>query len=156
MNNKSATSPSAASNVAPAVTTPNPHQFLINDLKWFQTKILFEKKYFQYVESTFKNMQVFMDKDLSRILFSGDRDEIELAKNRAFEILSQLLGCECESDAATVAWLNNNEDTVHELIKSNGICCVVDAKSAKEKYIVYGTSYEDIDKCKSVLAKVKE
>lgn len=129
------------------------HQFLINDLKWFQTKILFEKQYFQYIDKTYKNVNVLIDKELTRVLFKGDRGEIEKAKNEAFEILSQILGCECDCDEEKLARMKARDEDVQRIVKSAGLCCIVDTKSESNKYTIYATRLNEIEKCKKLLAE---
>lgn len=93
-----------------------------------------------------------MDKELTRVLFKGDRDQIEKAKNEAFEILNQILGCECECDEAKLTRMKDSEEKVHQLIKSAGLCCIIDTKSEKNKYTIYATCLDDINECKKLLA----
>lgn len=130
-------------------------KFLIKDLKWFQTRILFEKKYFQYINESFKELKVLLDTQLTRVFFTGNPKDIELAKNLAFDILNQIMGCEFECSAEKLAALSLNETSIQNEIKQNGVCCVVDTKSSTDRYTVYATSLDEIEKCKAILAKFK-
>jgi hypothetical protein len=130
--------------------------FLISDLKWFQTRILFEKKYFQFVTETFKNMNVLLDTQLTRIFFTGtNKQDIDEAKQLAFEILGQIMGAEIECDAETLKRMSSEENVFNGIFKQNGICCVVDTKSSNEKFTIYATSLDEIEACKNLLSQMK-
>ena len=134
----------------------NQETFLISDLKWFQTRILFEKKYFQFVTETFKNMSVLLDTQLTRMFFTGsNKQEIDEAKQLAFEILGQIMGAEMECDADTLKRMTANENAFNSVLKQNGICCVVDTKSSDKKYTIYATTLEEIEACKNLLLQMK-
>ena len=134
----------------------NQENFLISDLKWFQTRILFEKKYFQYVAETFKDLSVLLDTQLTRLFFTGPKkQEIELAKKLAFEILDQIMGAEMDCDEETLKKMTANENSYSNLLKKNGLCCVVDTKSSTDKYTIYATTLEEIDACKNLLLQIE-
>ena len=134
----------------------NQETFLISDLKWFQTRILFEKKYFQFVTETFKNMNVLLDTQLTRMFFTGtNKQDIDEAKQLAFEILGQIMGAEIECDAETLKRMTAKESVFNGIFKQNGICCVVDTKSSDEKYTIYATSMDEIEACKDFLSQMK-
>lgn len=130
---------------------PGEETFLINDLKWFQTKILFEKKYFQYVTENFKDLKVLLDTHLTRIFFTGSKTDIEKAKCLAFDILKQIVGVEVDCDPITISKMVQNENLYINLLKQNNLCCVIDAKSRKDKFAIYSTNSEDIKKCQIIL-----
>ncbi|CAF0723825.1 unnamed protein product [Brachionus calyciflorus] len=129
--------------------------FLINDLHWFQTRILFEKQYFKYLADNFKNLNVLLDTQLTRICFTGSKDDIEKAKTLAFDILGSILGAEVECELATLNKMTQNENLFVNMLKEKILCCVVDAKSHKDRYTIYATDMEDIEKCQMILSKIK-
>ena len=127
--------------------------FLISDLKWFQTRILFEKKYFQYVTETFKNVSVLLDTQLTRMFFTASKkQEIDTAKQLAFDILGQIMGAEIECDEETLRQMTANEASLSSRLKQAGLCCVVDTKSSARMYTIYATTLEEIEACKNMLA----
>lgn len=134
----------------------NQETFLISDLKWFQTRILFEKKYFQFVTETFKSMNVLLDTQLTRMFFTGNnKQEIDEAKQLAFEILGQIMGAEMECDAETLKRMTEKENIFNSVFKQKGICCVVDTKSSDTKYTIYATTLEEIEMCKNLLLQMR-
>ena len=133
----------------------NQETFLINDLKWYQTRILFEKKYFQYVTDTFKDLVVLLDTQLTRMFFKGNKNEIDLAKQLALDILDQILGAEIECDESALKKMSLNENTLTSAIKQNGLCCVVDTKSSPKKFTIFGTKLEEIEACKNLILQMK-
>lgn len=133
----------------------NHETFLINDLKWYQTRILFEKKYFQYVTDTFKDLVVLLDTQLTRMFFKGNKNEIDLAKQLALDILDQILGAEIECDESALKKMSLNENTLTSAIKQNGLCCVVDTKSSPKKFTIFGTKLEEIEACKNLILQMK-
>lgn len=134
---------------------PSEETFLISDLKWFQTRMLFEKKYFQFVSEVYKELEVMVDMDLTRIFYTGKNNDIDDAKQLAFDILEQILGIEVEATKAHLSKLTENETQLETIIKQNGLCCIVDSKSDNAKYTIYGTSPEEIAKCKFILGEIK-
>jgi hypothetical protein len=125
--------------------------FLINDLQWYQTRFLFEKKYFQYVADEFKELKVLLDKDLSKICFMGRKEEIDKAKDLALDILKNILGCEVDCEPALLEKMIVNESDYANLLRKEDICCVIDKTSAKNKFTIYAASVEEIQKCKDIL-----
>jgi hypothetical protein len=129
--------------------------FLISDLKWFQTQILFEKKYFQYVTETFKDLSVLLDEGLTRMFFTcKKRQEIELAKKLAFDILGQIMGVEIVCDEKTLKRMSASEKKFNSVFKQKGLCCVVDTKSSTDKYTIYATTIEEIEACKKLIPHI--
>ena len=153
INSQNANSSSSAAKVTQEKLGQQPAQetFLVNDLKWYQTRILFEKKYFQYIAESFKDLQVLLDKDLTRIAFSGRKTEINLAKDLAFDILKEILGGDVQTDDKFLKDLVSREHFYTNLIRKENLCCVIDAKSAADKFTIYATSVEEIQKCKDFL-----
>ena len=130
--------------------------FVISDLKWFQTHILFEKKYFKSMSENFKDLSVLVDTQMTRIIYNGTKQDIQKAKDIAFEILESIMGTEVDAKTELLQKLNSNETTLTDFIKQNGLgCCIVDAKSSTSKYTIYGTNYDEIEKCKYLLAGLK-
>ena len=138
-----------------AATTSKKETFIINDLKWFQTRILFEKKYFQYVADTFKDLVVLLDTDLTKMFFTGSMKQIDSAKKLAFDILDQIIGAQIECSQGVLSKMILNEKECTNLIKKNELCCVLDLKSDKDRYTIYGTSMEDIETCKDLISEMK-
>jgi hypothetical protein len=135
--------------------TSKKETFIINDLKWFQTRILFEKKYFQYVSETFKDLVVLLDTDLTKMFFTGCMKDIDLAKKLAFDILDLIIGAQIECSEAELSKMSQNENECINLIKKNNLCCVLDLKSDKDRYTIYGISMEQIEKCKDLMSEMK-
>jgi hypothetical protein len=131
-------------------------KFLINDLQWYQTRFLFEKKYFQYVAEEFKNLKVLLDKDLSKICFMGRKEDIESAKKLAFDILKNILGCEVACEPSVLEKMATQESEYSSLLRKENLCCVIDKATDKDKFTIYATSVEEIQKCKEVLLKVNQ
>ena len=146
--------------IKPVIAASAEETFLISDLKWFQTRMLFEKKYFQFVTETFKDLAVMVDTNLSRIFYTGKKKDIEDAKKLAFDILDQILGAEVEvASQGTLLKIADNENSLAALFKQRGICCIIDTKQEAHKskcsYAIYATSYQEIEQCKLILAQVK-
>ncbi len=136
-------------------TTSKKETFIINDLQWFQTRILFEKKYFQYVSETFKDLVVLLDTDLTKIFYTGCMKDIDLAKKLAFDILDQVIGAQIECSETYLKKMTLNEQEYINLIKKNNLCCVLDIKSDMDRYTIYGTSMDEIEKCKDLISEMK-
>ncbi len=135
----------------PEQMMPKEETFLINDLQWYQTRFLFEKKYFQYVAEEFKELKVMLDKDLSKICFMGRKEEIGKAKDLALDILKSILGCEVDCEPSLLEKMIANESEYANLLRKENICCVIDKTSAKNKFTIYAASVEEIQKCKDIL-----
>lgn len=131
--------------------TSSEETFQISDLKWFQTKMLFERKYFQFVSETYQNLAVMIDTNLTRIWYTGKKQDIEDAKRLAFDILDKILGIEVEVDKKVLKRMTEKENELMNLLKKNGFCCIVDTKSDDNKYTIYGITREEIGKCKYFL-----
>ena len=144
--------------IKPVVAASAEETFLISDLKWFQTRMLFEKKYFQFLTETFKDLAVMVDTNLSRIFYTGRKKDIDDAKKLAFDILDQILGAEVEATQGTLLKMVDNENSLAALLKQRGICCIIDTKQNahknKSSYAIYATSYQEIEQCKLILAEV--
>lgn len=138
-------------------------KFLINELKWYQTRILFEKKYFEQVSNTFKDLQVTLNKEMTMICYTGRRSDIEKAKQKALDILSQILGAEIECDPRLVDKVLKNNGHYSNLIRQAKICCIIDAQGSGKtttansrppqppSLTIYGTSVDDIKRCHELL-----
>jgi hypothetical protein len=149
---------SASSATAAVASMPDlpKDTFLINDLKWYQTRILFEKKYFKYLSETFVDLKVLLDTDLTRVLFTGSKPDIKLAKDLAFDILNEIIGAEIEVDDQFLSKLISNETQYSNLIKSENLVCVLDTKTdSKNKFTIFATSVEDLQKCKDLILEAK-
>lgn len=143
---------SRSRNVSETKTTSSETEtFLISDLKWFQTRMLFEKKYFLFITEMYKDLSVLVDTQLTRIYYSGTRKDIEDAKKLAFDILDRILGTEVESSPEMNEKITANETRLLNLLKQNGVCCIIDAKSNLSKYTIYSVTCEEIEKCRSLL-----
>lgn len=129
--------------------------FQISDLKWFQTKMLHERKYFQFVSEAYLNLSILVDTNLTWIRFKGQKKDIEDAKQLAFDILDKILGTEVEADLNMMVKMTKNDNELENIIKNEGLCCVVDFISNKDKFTIYGTTREEIGKCKFLLNEIK-
>ncbi len=47
--------------------------------------------------------------------------------------------------------LSKKDEELRELIKQQGLCCMIDAKSEVDRYTVYATNLEEIEKCKKIV-----
>ncbi|RNA30522.1 hypothetical protein BpHYR1_029222 [Brachionus plicatilis] len=137
------------------VSNPDGNTFLINDLKWFQIRILFEEQFFKNLSDNFKDLNVMLDTQLTRICLSGQKKDIDKAKKMAFKILNEILGAEIECDSATLDRMQQNEKIFLGCLKEQKLSCVVDNKSHKDRFIVYSTKLEHIEKFKSVFSELK-
>ncbi len=117
--------------------------------------MLFERKYFQFVSEAYTNLDVMIDTNLTRVWYKGQKQDVDDAKKLALDILDKILGTEVKASTETLKQMVENETLLNGLIKQNGLCCIVDAKSATDKYTIYGTSKEEIGKCKYILAEIK-
>ncbi len=90
-------------------TNPADETFLISDLKWFQTRMLFERKYFQFVSEVYKELAVMVDTNLTRIFYTGNKSDIDDAKKLALDILDKILGTEVEATKAHLDKMTENE-----------------------------------------------
>ena len=117
--------------------------------------MLFERKYFQFVSEAYADLDVMIDTNLTRVWYKGQKQDVDDARKLALDILDKILGTEVEASAETLKQMVESESLLDGLIKQNGLCCIVDAKSATNKYTIYGTSKEEIGKCKFILAEIK-
>lgn len=132
---------------------PNENTFIINDLKWFQIKILFEEEYFKNLSDNFDKLNVVLNTDLTRICLSGKKNQIEKAKNMAFDILNKIMGAEIECDLITLQ--NLDQDIIFKFLKEKNLRCVIDHTSYLDRLIVYSTRLQDIEKFKSFFSNHK-
>ena len=107
-----------------------------------------------FVTEAYKELSVLVDTQLTRIFYTGKKKDIDEAKKLAFDILDQILGTEMESNLALNEKLIENEQKLNALIKTNGLCCIVDAKTNTDKYTIYATTYEDIERCRTLLSGI--
>lgn len=133
----------------------NERTFLINDLKWFQVRILFEEQFFKHLSDNYKDLNVMLDTQLTRICLSGEKKHIKKAKKMAFKILDKILGAEIECDTGTLDKIQKNEKQLLSYLKDQNLKCVVDTKSNTDKLIVYSTKLQDIEKFKSIFSNFK-
>ena len=104
----------------------------------------------------FQKKEKLVDTQMTRIIYNGTKQDIQKAKDMAFEILESIMGTEVDAKTELLQKLNSNETTLTDFIKQNGLgCCIVDAKSSTSKYTIYGTNYDEIEKCKYLLAGLK-
>lgn len=144
----------AIASEVPTVDAPAEETFQISDLKWFQTRMLFERKYFQFVSETYTKLAVMIDTNLTRIWYRGSRQDIDEAKSLAFDILDKILGTEVEAEQSVLARMTEREPELESIIKQNGLSCIVDSKSDTTKFTIYGTTAEEIGKCKFILSEI--